>query len=407
MREHINGLCAAVSNVDAIKATQVRGENTFDDSAAQVPVVIRHPPIPQSLEPESRVNRSRSLQMHWEKDRLIAKNIISGQKSALASEIVSALQEFDAPCAATDAAARLDALADGGLLLRRLVERSLLVVEGSPLWAAEADTGDWKWGDDALAFHFESRRASFGRSPDSDRAVLLELTQNDPPPPIYKDCAGPTVKLAGGGSMQAGELWETLRRRRTSRAFGHGIMPAEDLANLLLWTWGKLREVEVSGIGKLLLKTSPSGGARHPIEVYAAVRNVAEIDPGLYHYSVRRHDLTRIGPPIARDELIAACGEHHWVADSAVVFFMTAIVERTMWKYEHGRAYRILNLDAGHLGQTFTLVGTHMGYACFTTAATDDNLIERLVGVDGIHEFAVYTCVVGFPSRDRNIEEKG
>jgi nitroreductase len=54
---------------------------------------------------------------------------------------------------------------------------------------------------------------------------------------------------------------------------------------------------------------------------------------------------------------------------------MTAILERTMWKYALSHAYRVIFLDAGHLGQTFHLVCTKLGLAPFTTAATEEAAI--------------------------------
>ena len=56
---------------------------------------------------------------------------------------------------------------------------------------------------------------------------------------------------------------------------------------------------------------------------------------------------------------------------------MTAVFPRTMWKYQHVRAYRVVLLDAGHLCQTFCLVATWLGLAPFCTAALKDTLIEK------------------------------
>lgn len=76
---------------------------------------------------------------------------------------------------------------------------------------------------------------------------------------------------------------------------------------------------------------------------------------------------------------------------------MTAVVGRSMWKYKQAQAYRVLQLDAGHLGQTFHLVCTALGLAPFTTAATDEPEIERELGIDGVNELAVYAAAFGMP----------
>jgi len=78
---------------------------------------------------------------------------------------------------------------------------------------------------------------------------------------------------------------------------------------------------------------------------------------------------------------------------------MTAAVSRNMWKYDHARAYRVLLLETGHLGQTFHLVCTKLGLAPFTTAATLDPEIERELSLDGVSETPTYTAAVGIPAK--------
>ncbi len=77
---------------------------------------------------------------------------------------------------------------------------------------------------------------------------------------------------------------------------------------------------------------------------------------------------------------------------------MTGVFARTMWKYPHPRAYRVVLLDAGHLGQTFCLTATRMGLAPFSTAALKDSLIEKDLGIDGISESVLYVTGFGLPA---------
>src|SRR5687767_3857418 len=90
---------------------------------------------------------------------------------------------------------------------------------------------------------------------------------------------------------------------------------------------------------------------------------------GLYHYSVKRNALEYLRPAPPADRVVSLLAHQPWVRDAPVVFFVTALVERSMWKYQHAHAYRVLLLDAGHLGQTFHLVCTHLGLAPFTSSA--------------------------------------
>jgi SagB-type dehydrogenase family enzyme len=78
---------------------------------------------------------------------------------------------------------------------------------------------------------------------------------------------------------------------------------------------------------------------------------------------------------------------------------MTAVFERTLWKYEIESAYRLLWLDAGHLAQTFCLLATARGLGPFTTAAIQDTFVEKLIVLDGVKELPVYLCGAGVPAR--------
>jgi SagB-type dehydrogenase family enzyme len=172
------------------------------------------------------------------------------------------------------------------------------------------------------------------------------------------------------------------------------------LAAVLLWTWGKTHVLHHPVVGPIVLKTSPSGGARHPTEVYPVVLRVAGLEPGIYHYSVQWHalELVRAGAGMFEELVVAMCAEQRWVRDAAVVLILTAQIERSMWKYPHAHAYRVLLLDAGHLGQTFQLVCTALGLAPFTSAAMDDELVERELGLDGVAEVPVYAAAFGRPA---------
>jgi SagB-type dehydrogenase family enzyme len=125
---------------------------------------------------------------------------------------------------------------------------------------------------------------------------------------------------------------------------------------------------------------------------------VKGLEPGIYHYSVERDALTLVKKGFFEEEVIDICRQGDYVRGSSAVFFMTSIVERSMWKYPMAHALRVILLDAGHLGQTFHLVCTALGLAPFTFAATDTDGIEKLLSIDGVREIPVYTCTVGVPA---------
>jgi SagB-type dehydrogenase family enzyme len=254
----------------------------------------------------------------------------------------------------------------------------------------------WEWGIEARHFHYVTQAVRFENQPTLERELLKPQSKTQPDP--FKDGSGSVVELPGTFDSRDGDLWDALRSRRTRRRFLRASISLVELSTILQWTWGRCQTFQDADLGVFLFKTSPSGGARHPIEVYPVVLRVDGVEPGLYHYSVKRHSLERLGDQPAEQELVRLCGRQEWIADASVVFFMTAMATRSMWKYPNAHAYRVMLLDAGHLGQTFHLVCTHMGLAPFTTAAIQGFDVEDLLAVDGVGELAVYAAAVGRPS---------
>ena len=113
----------------------------------------------------------------------------------------------------------------------------------------------------------------------------------------------------------------------------------------------------------LALKTSPSGGARHSIETYVVIRDVAELRPGIYHYAPDRHALEKIRGPVSVKRMREYLPNSGYFAAASAMVFFTSIFERILWRYPYSRAYRAALVEAGHLCQTFCLTATWLGLA--------------------------------------------
>jgi hypothetical protein len=85
-----------------------------------------------------------------------------------------------------------------------------------------------------------------------------------------------------------------------------------DFSALLLWTWGQTRTMRDPDLGPYILRTGPSGGARHPSEVYPVVRRVEGIPPGIYHYSVQRHRLETLRLGKFEDLVVRLYANQDW-----------------------------------------------------------------------------------------------
>jgi SagB-type dehydrogenase family enzyme len=296
-----------------------------------------------------------------------------------------------------------DALSEFRSYSRKSVARAILQLIHAQLLlefeSAEQERDEWvgsSWGPwlPEGGFHFMTKDTPYvpGDWPAAEKQKMLAAT---PAPPQFKKVrGGHTVRLPSH-EMAADAFFETLRARRTHRKFAKGKVSLENVSKLLQTTWGVQGYFQTNVFGKLPYKTSPSGGARHPGEVYLMALKVDGLETGLYHYDPRDHRLARL-PARASPRLASAyCADQRYFAGAAALFIMTAVFARTMWKYGRARAYRVVLLETGHLCQTFCLTATRLGLAPFSTAALKDTLIEKHLGLDGISESVLYVAGVG------------
>ncbi len=144
-------------------------------------------------------------------------------------------------------------------------------------------------------------------------------------------------------------------------------------------------------------RTAPSAGALYPIETYIVANAVRKLEPGVYHYGIRNHELEQLRTGDFREAITAAALGQGMCATASAVFVWTAIFERSKCKYDQ-RAYRYIYLDAGHIAQNLALAAVSLELGSCQIGALFDDEVNRIVGVDGVEESVVYMSVVGVPA---------
>jgi len=343
---------------------------------------------------------TRSQFVYWKNGDLRIVNYLSRGVFAANPIVLELIRFFFTPRTIRDAICEFDAYSSNsvGETIVMLIKAGLLLeCDSNEAARDELLASSWKpWLPEA-GFHFLTKDAPYIRG-DWTREQKLRTLPRSPQPPHFKKTDGAELISLPAHDREEDSFFQTLHARRTQRTFSAAPAPLESVSKLLQTTWGVQGYVETEYFGPLPLKTSPSGGARHPIEVYVMALRVKGLDPGLYHYDARVHALERISSGATPQQARDYCADQAYAADAAALFIMTAVFARTMWKYHHPRAYRVVLLDAGHLGQTFCLTATRMGLAPFSTAAVVDTLIERDLGIDGISESVIYVTGLGLPA---------
>lgn len=277
----------------------------------------------------------------------------------------------------------------------QLIDAQLLLEYGSPGWVRDRLVeSSWKPWLPEGSLHFMTKDTPYIGA-DWPIEKRMRLLPTGRAPPRFKTIPNAAVIRLRPPEVESDTYFETLHARRTHREFGRGPVLLEDVSKLLRTTWGVQGYLDADLFGKLPYKTSPSGGARHPGEVYLMALRVHGLERGLYHYHAKDHRLAKLPGRATARAASAYCAGQEYFGKAAALFIMTAVFARTMWKYGRARAYRVVLLEAGHLCQTFCLTATRLGLAPFCTAALRDSLIEKDLGLDGISESVLYVAGVG------------
>jgi SagB-type dehydrogenase family enzyme len=351
-------------------------------------------------EQTARLRRARSLLAYWEGAQLVFHNFarrLTVSARPITCQVLDFFSEWRTP---QEAIAHFNNYAQRSVRtsVSQLAKQGLLVSKGSPEAACDRRISkEWSAWLPEGSFHFSTKDPAYVRDDWSIERLKSSLPKT-PPPKIFKTVKGAKKTRLPARTFPDSEFIRVLTTRETHRRFSNHALTLEAISQILSLVWSATDYLHSPLFGKLLHKTSPSGGARHPGEVYLMALRVKGLRAGLYHYHPGQHHLATISRNATCAKAWQYCAHQDYVRNAAALFLMTAVFPRTMWKYQHPRAYRVVLLDAGHLCQTFCLVATWLGLAPFCTAALKDTLIEKDLGIDGIRESVLYVAGVGVPA---------
>ncbi|MCL2030518.1 MAG: SagB/ThcOx family dehydrogenase, partial [Oscillospiraceae bacterium] len=212
--------------------------------------------------------------------------------------------------------------------------------------------------------------------------------------------SGGIIELpAFGGAVTRADYTELLDVRRSERSYSDRPVTREQLAFLL---WSVQGVQEIRGINRYAaLRPVPSGGARHPFELYITVRNVEGLQPGLYHYLPLEHVGEKRAAveylraiDNAEDTLTEMLAGQRWAAKAPLVLFFSCLPYRGEWRYGQA-SHRVMLIDLGHAGQNAMLSAAALGWGSCCLAAYDAAKCDEVLGLDGADEYTVYAVSAG------------
>ncbi|MDW7773237.1 MAG: SagB/ThcOx family dehydrogenase [Desulfobulbaceae bacterium] len=192
----------------------------------------------------------------------------------------------------------------------------------------------------------------------------------------------PKPQLAGTNSLE-----QSLARRRSIRNFTGEPLSLAEISQLL---WAAQGITSSEGC-----RTAPSAGALYPLAIHAAAGTVENLATGVYRYIPEKHELALTIKKDLRHELTHAALGQQSIQNSAVSLVITAVYEKTTWKYGE-RGIRYVHMDAGHAAQNICLQASALKLGTVPIGAFDDSEVGRILQLQK-NEIPLYILPVGRP----------
>jgi SagB-type dehydrogenase family enzyme len=245
-----------------------------------------------------------------------------------------------------------------------------------------------------LEFHREFMKDNLRR--------MINFSQTDqarkvPPPPVQKPYDPDATRISlppreeFTSCIKNPDLVSAIGNRESRRRYSIVPMSLIELS-FLLWSTQGIKSMPAP---EATLRTVPSAGARHGFETYLFVRSVVDLEAGLYRYLPVEHELLSLGEiENMSAQLVKASLGQGFLGAAAATFVWAAVPYRMEWRYAHC-AHRVMLMDVGHICQNLYLACEAIGAGTCGIAAYDQEELDRLIGLDGEDEFAVYLAPVG------------
>jgi SagB-type dehydrogenase family enzyme len=226
---------------------------------------------------------------------------------------------------------------------------------------------------DSIAQHYHERTKY---SPETINAKNQPLDWDRQPTP-YKDYRigmpfdlKPYLQLANGDGINATDAHRSAEDDRWW----------ERLSKFLCSSYGLTGMIPTEGEPHYL-RSAPSAGGLYPAEIYLVSRGTPELPAGLYNYQAQNHTLMHFWENEVWTALQAACFWHPALDQTQVALVVSAVFERSAWRY-HDRAYRRICLDTGHLLGNIELAGTLTDYRPHVIGGFADAAMNQLMYFD-------------------------
>ncbi|MGM0381729.1 MAG: SagB/ThcOx family dehydrogenase [bacterium] len=185
---------------------------------------------------------------------------------------------------------------------------------------------------------------------------------------------GKKVKLPEPRRRSDISLEETVANRRSRRQFKDVSLDSQQLSQLL-WAAQGITDQQEN------FRAAPSAGALYPLETFAVVSNVEDLDPGVYRYLPEKHAVKKTMAGDLSSRLQSEALDQKAVGAAPLNIVLTAIYKRSTSRYGE-RAHRYAHIETGHVDQNIYLQAEALKLGTVAIGAFSDEGVSKVLRLE-------------------------
>jgi len=175
----------------------------------------------------------------------------------------------------------------------------------------------------------------------------------------------PNPRLDGETSVE-----QALKSRRSRRTYKKDSLKLSELSQIL---WAAYGQTSPNGG-----KTSPSAGAKYPLDIYVFTRDVENLSAGLYVYDSAKHSLKQLGAGDYSKRLSEAALSQKMIEEAQATVVLVSVYDRITSRYGQ-RGVMYAHMEAGHVGQNIYLQAEALGLGTVAVGAFNPDKVSELL----------------------------
>lgn len=207
-----------------------------------------------------------------------------------------------------------------------------------------------------------------------------------------------------------------ISKRRSRSSMSGGKLSIEELSTLLYYGDGVTGSKQVvhpekdtswpsQSLGEpdpCYLRTAPSAGGLYPIDLYLLLRNVDQLEDGLYRYRPNSHSLTCTKKMSKEDWAKHDKNAESWGANfdsskiNVAIFYVYSLYRNSRKYGDLGLAFGFM--EVGMIAQNIHLAAEALNLASSCSGGGSKEACEKLLGVDGMSDHCLHQTLIGMRS---------